>query len=78
MDADATVDAVGLYCPVPVMLATEKIKELNKGQVLEVLADDHDSLEDIPNWCKTTGNKFLKVKKNEGTYRFYIRKEDGD
>jgi TusA-related sulfurtransferase len=77
MNIDATLDAVGLYCPVPIMLVTEKIKGLKIGQILEVLADDPDSLEDIPNWCKTTGNKFLKVKKNEGTYRFYVQKLNG-
>ncbi|MEK9149242.1 MAG: sulfurtransferase TusA family protein [Candidatus Desantisbacteria bacterium] len=78
MNVDATLDTIGLYCPLPVMLATEKIKELAKGQILEVLADDPDSLEDIPHWCKTTGNKFLKVEKNEGNYRFYMRKEEVD
>lgn len=74
METDATLDAVGLYCPVPVMLATEKIKELNKGEVLEILADDPDSLEDIPHWCKITGNRFLKITRENGIYKFYIQK----
>jgi len=30
MKVNATLDAVGLYCPVPVMLTTEKMKELKK------------------------------------------------
>ncbi|MBU1262650.1 sulfurtransferase TusA family protein [bacterium] len=76
MDADVTLDTVGLYCPVPVMLATEKIKKLEKGKILEILADDSDSLEDIPNWSKITGNKFLKVEKNGEIYKFYVQKED--
>lgn len=74
MEADATLDAVGLYCPVPVMLTTEKIKEIEKGQVLEILADDPDSLEDIPHWCKITGNRFLKVARENEIYKFYVQK----
>ena len=74
MEVDATLDAIGLYCPVPVMLTTEKIKEIEKRQVLEILTDDPDSLEDIPHWCKITGNKFLKVTRENGIYRFYVQK----
>ena len=76
MEADATLDTIGLYCPVPVMLTTEKIKELAKGQILEVLADDPDILEDLPNWCKRNGSKFLKLEKEDGFYKIYVRKED--
>lgn len=75
MKIDATLDAVGVYCPVPILLTTEKMKELKKGQILEILADDVEVLEDMPNWCKTTNNKFLKVERNEGIYKLYIRKE---
>ncbi len=78
MDADAILDAVGLYCPVPVMLITEKIKELNKGEIIEVLADDPDSLEDIPHWCKISGNKFLKIVRENGIYKFYVQKTNGE
>jgi len=75
MEADATLDAIGVYCPVPIMLTTEKMKELKKGQVLEVLADDPDILEDLPNWCKRTETKFLKLEKEDGFYKLYVRKE---
>ena len=74
MDANVTLDAVGLYCPVPVMLTTEKIKELEKGEVLEVMTDDPDSLEDIPCWCKRTGHKFMKVVRENEVYKFYMQK----
>jgi len=74
MKKDETLDTLGLYCPLPVMLTTERIKMLEKDQILEVLADDPEAIEDIPNWCKTTGNKFLKVIKENGVYKFYLKK----
>jgi TusA-related sulfurtransferase len=74
MKITATLDAIGVYCPVPILLTTEKMKELKKGQVLEILADDPEILEDMPNWCKITKNKFLKVERNEGIYKLYVQK----
>lgn len=75
MKKDATLDTIGLYCPVPIMLTREKMKELNPGQILEVLADDDGILEDMPLWCKKSGNKFLKFTKQNGYYKLYVRKE---
>ncbi len=73
MDADATLDAIGVYCPVPIMLTTEKIKELKKEQILEVLADDPEILADLPNWCKRSGTRFLKVERENGFYKLYVQ-----
>ena len=75
MEKDATVDTIGLYCPVPIMLTTCKMKGLKIGQVLEVLADDPDILEDLPNWCKRSETRFLKLEKEDGFYKLYVRKE---
>lgn len=74
MEKYITLDTIGLYCPVPIMLTTEKIKELKSGEVLEVLSDDSDILEDMPAWCKKTGNKFLKFEKENGYYKLYVEK----
>ncbi|MEW5767431.1 MAG: sulfurtransferase TusA family protein [bacterium] len=74
MDADATLDAIGVYCPVPIILTTEKMNELKIGQTLEVLADDPDILEDLPNWCKRSGTRFLKLEREDGFYKLYVRK----
>ena len=42
MKADETLDCVGLYCPMPIANTANKLKKLEVGQVLEVLADDED------------------------------------
>ncbi len=74
MKADVTVDCVGLYCPIPIAKTANKIRELEVGQVLELLADDIGIKEDIPNWCKTTGHEFLGIEEEDGQYRVYVRK----
>jgi len=74
MKADETLDCVGLYCPLPIVHTARKIKELKTGQVLEVLSDDEGIKEDMPNWCKTTGNEFLGIQEEKGVYRVFVKK----
>ncbi len=74
MKADATLDCVGLYCPMPIVQTAQKIKELKSGQVLEVLSDDKGIKEDMPAWCKATGNACLAVEQAGKEIKVYVRK----
>ena len=74
MKADATLDCVGLYCPMPIANTAKKIKEMEPGQVLEILADDEGIKEDMPAWCKTTGNEFVRIEEDAGVFKTYVRK----
>jgi len=58
----------------PIAHTAKKLKELEKGQVLEILADDEGIKEDMPAWCKTTGNELLGIEEEGGQYRLYVRK----
>jgi len=71
---DVTLDCFGLTCPMPIFNATQKLKEMEKGQVLEVLATDEGIVADMPDWCARTGNEFLGSVEEEGEYRVYVRK----
>ena len=74
MKADATLDCFGLYCPVPIVKTAQKIKELNTGQVLEVLADDKGIKQDMPAWAKATGNEFLGLEEQGAEIKVYVKK----
>ena len=74
MKADETLDCVGLYCPMPIVHTSRKIKELKPGQILEVLSDDQGIKDDIPAWCKTTGNECLAVQEEKGIFHAYVKK----
>ena len=74
MEADAVLDCMGLYCPMPIIETTDKIKELEVGQVLEVLADDKGIVTDMPAWCESTGHEFLGIEEKDGEYRVYVKK----
>ena len=74
MKADATLDCIGLYCPMPIANTAKKIKDMQVGQVLEVLADDEGIKEDAPAWCKTTGNELVGIEEEDREYKVYIKK----
>ena len=70
------LDCVGLYCPVPIIKTTQKMKDLKVGEVLEVDADDEGILNDMPAWCKTTGNEYVGSEKgSDNVIKVYVRKK---
>ena len=72
---DKVLDCRGMLCPVPVLETKKNIKSIEIGQVLEVLADDRGSVEDIPRWAKRTKQEFLGYEeKDEGYYSFLIKR----
>jgi tRNA 2-thiouridine synthesizing protein A len=71
---EKTLDAKGLKCPMPVVKTSKEIKDISIGGVLEVLATDPGSMADITAWTKSTGNELLKAEKEDGTFKFYIRR----
>ena len=73
MEKDATLDARGLMCPMPIVHLAKKVKELSSGQVLELLADDIGSKDDIPAWTNRTGHQLLGMEEEDKVFKFYIK-----
>ena len=71
---DLTIDARGKKCPMPVLLTSKGIKQIEPGQVMLVEATDGGSRSDIPSWAKDTGNELLGTTADDGVFRYYIRK----
>jgi TusA-related sulfurtransferase len=59
----------------PIVKTAERLKAMQTGQVLEVVADDQGIKADMPAWSKTTGNEFLGVEETNGEIRVYVRKK---
>lgn len=74
MKADQSIDCMGLYCPMPIVRTKQKIAEMKKGEVLEIVGDDKGIKLDIPAWCESTGNEFLGVEENDGEFKVYVKK----
>lgn len=71
---DATLDAKGLACPLPVVKARLELDKLAVGSVLEVLATDPGSVSDFDNFTKMSGHELLESKQDDGVYTYLIKK----
>ena len=45
--AEGTLDCAGLMCPIPIVKLAKRMKGMESGQVLELVAGDVGSREDI-------------------------------
>jgi TusA-related sulfurtransferase len=68
------LDLRGLYCPEPVFRTKVAVDALQVGEVIEVIADDPASEEDIPRWVNRVGHIILSVQKNGKDIHFLIKK----
>lgn len=73
IQADATLDTLGYFCPMPIIMTSKKIKELAPGQVLEVISDDEGIKKDMPAWCQTTGHEMLGLEEESADSRRIIK-----
>ena len=69
-----SLDARGLYCPEPVMLLHNQIRDMAAGELLEVLATDPSTSRDIPKFCSFLGHELLAEEESDGEFRYLIRK----
>jgi len=75
--ADHTLDVCGLFCPEPVMLLHNKIRDICVGEIIEVLATDPATRRDIPKFCAFLGHELLLQEERGGKF-FYLLQKNGD
>ncbi len=56
-----TLDARRQLCPLPVIRTQNKIRSLEKGDILEIVCTDPGALHDIPAWCRINGHKVVST-----------------
>ena len=73
---DHLLDATGLYCPEPVMMLHNKVREIDIGDVLLVLATDPSTQRDIPKFCAFLGHELVEQinESEKEIFSYYIRK----
>lgn len=56
-----TIDAVGSFCPGPLMELVRAVKEADVGSIIELLSSDKGSVGEIPKWCEKAGHELVEV-----------------
>ena len=75
-DSTHTLDARGLYCPEPVMLLHNQVRDMGPGEVVLVIATDPSTTRDIPKFCTFLGHELVDQQHDDAEYRYWIRKQD--
>ncbi len=74
MKPDVTIDCTGLFCPEPIFRTRVALDGMEKGQVLEVTADDPAAEEDLKRLAKRLGHEVLEIRKEGEEVTLLIRK----
>ena len=74
MNADKVLDAKGLACPMPIVKTRKEMKDLETGQILEILATDKGAKADMTAWAKSGGHELLDTQEEDGVLKFWIKK----
>jgi len=72
--ADCRLDTRGLFCPEPVMMLHNRIRDMAPGQVVEVLATDPSTRRDIAKFCHFLSHDLLSAEEQDGEFHYRIRK----
>ncbi|MCD7035942.1 sulfurtransferase TusA family protein [Metabacillus sp. GX 13764] len=75
---DKILDAKGLACPMPIVKTKKAMKDLEAGQVIEVLATDKGSKADMKAWAESTGHHYLGTVEESDVLKHYVRKSSAD
>jgi tRNA 2-thiouridine synthesizing protein A len=68
------LDLKGLNCPLPVLRANKKMKELMAGDVLEVEVTDPAAPKDFETYSSTTGHELVASEEADGVFRISLKK----
>jgi len=74
MNAEVKLDCFGLLCPMPIIQTAKKMKDLQVGEVLEVTSTDQGIKQDMPAWCKMSGQEYLGFEEEGEIIKVYVKK----
>ena len=72
--ADVTLDCTGQACPLPILKLSKAIAGMQPGQIIELIATDSGSKDDVPAFCQRTNNTLLASRDEGGRFIFYVKK----
>lgn len=71
---DHKIDTSGLNCPEPLMIVRNKVREMNQGERLLILATDPSTHRDFSNFCRFMGHSLELAETGPSIHKYIIRK----
>jgi tRNA 2-thiouridine synthesizing protein A len=74
MNWDDELDARGLLCPLPVLKARKRLKAMQPGAVLRLVATDPAAVIDVPHFCAESGHSLISAETGADPQIYLIRR----
>ena len=71
---EVELDCLGEACPVPLVKAQNKLKELEVGDVLIVQLDHSCAMKNVPEWARNEGHNVEIEEVDDGEWEVIIEK----
>ncbi len=69
------LDCRWLYDPLPIIRLSRAVRQLNSGEIIEMISNDPAALYDMKAWSKLTGHTVLETTKRPYHTCFLIQKK---
>lgn len=71
---EVVIDCLGEACPVPLVKAQNKLKEMTAGDVLVVQIDHSCAMKNVPEWARKDGHNVEVDEVDDGEWEVIIEK----
>jgi tRNA 2-thiouridine synthesizing protein A len=72
---DLILDTSGLLCPEPVMLLHKSVRDVESGELIQLVATDPSTTRDVPKFCHFLGHELVSQEESDNSYYYLIRKQ---
>ncbi|QEN06907.1 sulfurtransferase TusA family protein [Oceanispirochaeta crateris] len=72
--AEYELDCLGEACPLPLVKAEKKLKEMEVGDVVIVLIDHSCAMKNVPEWARKEGHNVEIEEVDDGEWECVIEK----
>lgn len=74
MTIDATIDATGLLCPLPVLKLAKAMRAVPDGGQVQLVATDKAAKIDVPHYCAENNHHLIDQSQDGENYIFIVQK----
>ena len=68
------LDATDVLCPLPLLKLKLALRDMVEGETIELRVSDRTSTQDIPAYCRISGQTLLSSSEHGGVFIFLVKK----
>jgi len=71
---EVELDAIGQKCPMPLLSTKKALSNIERGQILKIIATDQNAVKDLKAFCEYTDHEFIDDRSENETFIIRILK----